>query len=85
MKGNAMSLLDALGAAAHRELRAQEELRAARAAKDEALRAIWQAGFAKCHVAEMARFDLSLHGFDAEMISRLALSDASVRLVLDRT
>jgi hypothetical protein len=75
---------DALGVAAHRKLRAQDELAAANAALSAALRSLNLAGLPKCKVASVARLDLSKHGFEPEQISRLAISDASVRLILDR-
>lgn len=75
---------DALGVAAFRELRAQDELKAARKAKQEALRALHATGIPKCKVGSLARDDLAMHGFGPELIARLALSDASVRLVLDQ-
>lgn len=74
----------ALEIAAYHELRAQDALKAAKAAKHDALRALHLAGIPKCRVGAIAREDLMLHGFDPPLIERLALSDASVRLVLDR-
>lgn len=79
-----MNPLDELGAAAHRKLRAQAELRDAQDELDEALRAVHASGICKSHVGEVARFELDRHGFDKDMIRRLGLSDGNVRLILDR-
>ena len=76
--------LNRLAAAAHRELRAQAELAAAKAAKQNALRMIHAEGVPKRRVGAEARSCLQIHGFGLDLISLLALSDASVRLVLDR-
>jgi hypothetical protein len=74
----------ALEIAAFHELKAQDALKAAKAAKHEALRALHLAGLPKCKVGEVARKDLAMHGFGPELLARLALSDASIRLVLDQ-
>ena len=79
-----MNPFDALGAAAHRKLRAQNELAAANAALTAAMKAINIAGIPKCKVGGVARLDLAKHGFEPEHIARLAVSDASVRLMLDK-
>lgn len=79
-----MNPLDLLGSAAHRKLRAQEALALANADLAAALRGMHQGGMPKCHVALEARMELRSHGFDDDMLRRLALSNASVRLVLDR-
>lgn len=79
-----MSALDELGAAAHRKLRAQEELAAAQAALAEALAGIHVGGIPKCHVGALARNDLASHGFERDQVRRLGLSDANVRVILDR-
>lgn len=79
-----MNPFDALGAAAHRKLRAQDELAAANAALAAAVKALNLAGIPKCRVGGVARLDLGKHGFEAEQIARLAISDASVRLMLDK-
>jgi hypothetical protein len=79
-----VSALDELEAAAHRKLRAQRELRDAQEELDEAIIAIYWTGICKAHVGKTARSDLGLHGFDADAIRLLGLSDASVRKILDR-
>lgn len=76
--------MNLIGAAAHRKLRAQDELRAANADLAAALVALHHLGVPKCKVAEDVRDNLVLHGFLPEHISRLGLSDANVRLALDR-
>ncbi len=79
-----MSALDELGVAAHRKIRAQAELAEANAALARALVSIHQDGIRKCRVGEIARIELGLHGFEQDMIGRLGLSDANVRVLLDR-
>ena len=75
--------LNWFGAAAHRVLRLEEELAHARTQRDAALTWIHESGVRKCHVAGLARAYLLEHGFDVGQIERLAISPASVRLVLD--
>lgn len=79
-----MSALDELGAAAHRKLRALADLQDAQADLDAALAAIHTGGCPKCHVGAIARSDLATHGFEQAQIRRLGVSDASVRVILDR-
>lgn len=79
-----MNALDLMGAAAHRKLRAQKELALAQAALDEALLAVHRGGIRKCHVGAIVRSDLKLHGFEQAQLRRLGVSDASVRVILDR-
>lgn len=68
-----------LGNACVAQRRAEHELALAKERKALALRAIHGADVPKCHVASVAVDYLVLHGFD---VSGLALSPASVRLVL---
>ena len=80
-----MTGLDRVGAAAHRKLRAQRELQEAQAALDEALAFLVVEGIRKCHVGEVVRLSLILHGFEPQQIARLGLSDGNVRVILDRS
>lgn len=75
---------DQIGSAAHRKLRAQEDL--ARANRDlaAALRAL-SLFMPKCHVGPEVRADLALHGFEPEQVARLGLSDGNIRVILDKS
>jgi hypothetical protein len=79
-----MSALDELGVAAHRKLRAQIELAAANTALTRALREVHRQGIPKCRIGPLVRDNLALHGFAPEDIRRIGLSNANIRLMLER-
>lgn len=79
-----VSALDALGVAAHRKMRAQEELASANRALAEALAGIHADGVPKCRIGWTARLNLLAHGFSDEALARLGLSDGNVRIMLDK-
>jgi hypothetical protein len=80
-----MSAVDDVGVAAARKLRAQNELEAASADLAVALVDLHQeTRTPKCRIGAIVRDYLLCHGFDSQMIHRLALSDGSVRNALDK-
>jgi hypothetical protein len=68
-------------------LRAQRALEEAKAEMQDSIVGLYLAtpGILKCQVGEIIRSDLTLHGFQPEQVARLAVSDASIRLILDGT
>jgi hypothetical protein len=80
-----MSAIDDVGIAAARKLRAQKELADASADLADAVVALHRNGVTpKCRIGIVVRAHLSRHGFDKGMIHALAISDGSVRNMLDR-
>jgi hypothetical protein len=75
--------LAAFSVAAYKILHLQNELRRAEQKRNAALMDVHESGVPKCYVAAQARQYLTDHGFDERQIKRLAISPASVRLVLD--
>ena len=75
---------ESLVAAAWRVLEAEADRINAKAALQAALVALHEGGLPKCRVGTAAREELALQGLQPHQIQTLALSDASVRLVLDR-
>ena len=68
-----------------RVMDAQKALEYARGQRNAALIEIHESGVPKVHVVSVARLKLLSTGFTMEEINRMALSPASVRLVLDRS
>jgi hypothetical protein len=79
-----MDPYEKLASYSRRILDLQVALRYARSQRDAALVAIHESGVPKVHVVSVARLELLQAGFSMEEIDRMALSPASVRLVLDR-
>ena len=74
---------DLLGIAAMKKLKAQDALDEANRELAEAVRLIHRAGQPKCWVGQSVRTYLDMHGFDEELRARLAVSNGSIRNMLD--